>query len=297
MYFQGSVSGLAAGSAVNFRGVRLGQVANVYIRYQPDNSEPLLIPVLAELNADNVQLVAKRAEKKEICVGSGDTLRGLIDQGLRAQLAVPSLVTGQATVSLDMFPGTPANFVDTYPDRVEIPTVPSTLQEMQSTLQQIYDKLSQLPLDELVEDTRDADRRRQPPGQRSHGHAGGRQRRSGDDGFAAGSADARRPHRTGARQHRDDLRRGEPNPESPLEKGDRWCTDAMLQAAQRALAQADRTLKTADSVIQPGGPANYELINALRETAAARPLSPGSRRSAAAQPQFTAVRAAGGASR
>ena len=43
----------------------------------------------------------------------------------------------------------------------------------------------------------------------------------------------------------------------------------MLQAAQRALAQADRTLKTADSVIQPGGPANYELINALRETAAA----------------------------
>ena len=154
MYFQGSVSGLAAGSAVNFRGVRLGQVTNVYIRYQPDNSEPLLIPVLAELNADNVQLVAKRAEKKEIRVGSGDTLRGLIDQGLRAQLAVPSLVTGQATVSLDMFPGTPANFVDTYPDRVEIPTVPSTLQEMQSTLQQIYDKLSQLPLDELVEDTR-----------------------------------------------------------------------------------------------------------------------------------------------
>ena len=46
MYFQGSVSGLAAGSAVNSRGVRLGQVTNVYIRYQPDNSEPLLIPVL-----------------------------------------------------------------------------------------------------------------------------------------------------------------------------------------------------------------------------------------------------------
>src|SRR5512147_973550 len=153
MYFQGSVSGLSTGSAVNFRGVRLGQVTNVYIRYQPDSSDPLLIPVLAELNADNLQFVLTDAEKKKIRMGSGDTLRALIDQGLRAQLALPSLVTGQATVSLDLFPGTPANIVNFYPDRVEIPTVPSTMQEVQTTLQQLYDKISQLPLDERGDDT------------------------------------------------------------------------------------------------------------------------------------------------
>ena len=39
MYFQGSVSGLSAGSSVNFRGVRVGQVTNVFIRYQPDSRE------------------------------------------------------------------------------------------------------------------------------------------------------------------------------------------------------------------------------------------------------------------
>ncbi len=267
MYFQGSVSGLAAGSAVNFRGVRLGQVTNVYIRYQPDSSEPLLIPVLAELNADNVQLVAKRAEKKEIRVGSGDTLRGLIDQGLRAQLAVPSLVTGQATVSLDMFPGTPANFVDTYPDRVEIPTVPSTLQEVQSTLQQIYDKLSQLPLDELVEDTRTliegANRLvNDPTVTQAVANAG---QAMTDLQQAARTLDGRIGPVLGSIETTSDAANRTLKSAEKAIAG----TDAVLQAAQRALAQADRTLKTADSVIQPGGPANYELINALRETAAA----------------------------
>ena len=92
--------------------------------------------------------------RRRIPPGTGVVLRTLIDDGLRAQLAIPSLVTGQATVSLDLFPGSPAELHNGYPGRVEIPTVPSTLQEVQATLEQIYDKLSKLPLDELVEDTR-----------------------------------------------------------------------------------------------------------------------------------------------
>ena len=46
-------------------------------------------------------------------------------------------------------------------------------------------------------------------------------------------------------------------------------TNAMLQAATAALKQADQTLKTANTIIQPGGPVNFEVVNALRETAAA----------------------------
>jgi paraquat-inducible protein B len=267
MYFQGSVSGLAVGSAVNFRGVRLGQVTNVYIRYQPDSSDPLLIPVLAELNADNFQFVLTDAEKKKIRMGSGDTLRALIDQGLRAQLAMPSLVTGQATVSLDLFPGTPDNLVNIYPDRVEIPTVPSTLQEVQTTLQQLYDKISQLPLDELVEDTRTLVK--------------GANRLVNDPAVAQAIANASQAM-TDLQQAAQTLdgRIGSvlSSIETTSQAANRTLksaeeaiagTDAMLQAGQQALVQVDRTLKTANSVIQPGGPVNYELINALRETAAA----------------------------
>lgn len=43
----------------------------------------------------------------------------------------------------------------------------------------------------------------------------------------------------------------------------------MLQAARQALVQVDRTLKTANNVMQPGGQFNYDLINALNQTAAA----------------------------
>ncbi len=267
MYFQGSVSGLSVGSAVNFRGVRVGQVTNVFIRYQPDSSDPLIIPVFAELSADNIQLILTHAEKKEIRMGSGDTLRALIDQGLRAQLALPSLVTGQATVSLDLFPGTPANFVDTYPDRVEIPTVPSTLQEVQTTLQQIYDKISQLPLDDLVEDTRTLIK--------------GANRLVNDPMVAqavANASEAMTDLQQAARTLEGRIGPVLGSIETTSDRANRTLksaeeaiagTDAMLQAAQQALVQADRTLKTANSVIQPGGPVNYELINALRETAAA----------------------------
>ena len=267
MYFQGSVSGLAVGSAVNFRGVRVGQVTNVYIRYQPDSSDPLLIPVLAELNADNFQFVLTDAEKKKICMGSGDALRTLIRQGLRAQLAMPSLVTGQATVSLDLFPGTPESLVNIYPDRVEIPTVPSTMQEVQTVLQQIYDKISQLPLDELVEDTRTLVK--------------GANRLVNDPAVAQAIANASQAM-TDLQQAARTLD-GRIGPvlssiETTSQAANRTLksaeaaiagTDAMLQAGQQALVQVDRTLKTANSVIQPGGPVNYELINALRETAAA----------------------------
>jgi phospholipid/cholesterol/gamma-HCH transport system substrate-binding protein len=278
MYFQGSVSGLSVGSAVNFRGVRVGQVTNVFIRYQPDSSDPLIIPVFAELSADNIQLVLTRAEKKEIRMGSGDTLRALIDQGLRAQLALPSLVTGQATISLDLFPGTQANFVNTYPDRVEIPTVPSTLQEVQTTLQQIYNKISQLPLDELVEDTRTlikgANRLVNDP-MVEQAVANASQAMT-DLQQAARTLDGRiGPVISSIKTTSDTANRTLKSAQEAIAGTNARFqqtfqeADAMLQAARQALVQADRTLKTANTVIQPGGPVNYELINALKETAAA----------------------------
>lgn len=278
MYFQGSVSGLSVGSAVNFRGVRVGLVTNVFIRYQPDSRESLIIPVLAELSADNLQLVATLAEKKEIRMGSGDTLRALIDQGLRAQLALPSLVTGQATVSLDLFPGTPANFVDTYPDRVEIPTVPSTLQEVQTTLQQVYMKISHLPLDELVSDARDLlkgakDVVNDPALTQTIANAS---QASADLQQAARTLDSRiaplissiETTSATANLAMQTAERTMSGIDTRSEQTLRD-TNAMLQAAQNALVQADRTLRTANSIIQPSGSINFEAVNAMRETAAA----------------------------
>ena len=277
MFFEGSVAGLSAGSPVNFRGVRVGQITNVSIRYQPNGSDPLIIPVFAELSPENVQ-VATRDQKKDLHPSSGVVLRTLIDDGLRAQLAIPSLVTGQATVSLDLIPGSPAEFRNTYPNRVEIPTVPSTLQEVQATLQQVYDKLSKLPLDDLIEDTRTlikgANRLVNDPAitravaEASHAMTDLQQ--------VAGTLDSR------IRPLIDSLETVSASADRTLRSAQQVITgtedrskqtfqetDAMLQAARQALVQVDRTLKTANNAMQPGGQFNYDLINALNETASA----------------------------
>ncbi|QLH40793.1 MAG: MCE family protein [Defluviicoccus sp.] len=154
MYFEGSVAGLATGAPVNFRGVRVGQVTNVFIRYQPNGTATLEIPVFAEFSSQNIEIVAPGHDKKEVRHATDEQLRLLVEKGLRAQLTLPSLVTGQASITLDFFPGSPVQFVNNYPHRVEIPTVPSTLQEVQTTLQQLYTKLSKLPLDDLIDDAR-----------------------------------------------------------------------------------------------------------------------------------------------
>jgi len=278
MFFQGSVAGLSVGSPVNFRGVKVGQVTNVFIRYAAEGKESVQIPVFAEFSGDNVKIVGDAEEKKEVRGTTDARLKMLVDQGLRAQLALPSLVTGQATIALDFFPGAPAQANDAYPDRLQIPTVPSTLQEVQATLQQVYGKISQLPLDELVDDARSVIKGvnrlvNDPALAQTVAQAGQamtelqRVARTLDSQIGPLIASIETTSGT-ANQTLQSARIAIDGAEARSRETFRE-TDAMLQAAQKALTQADITLKTANGVIQPGGPVNFEVVNALRETAAA----------------------------
>jgi len=278
MFFQGSVTGLNVGSPVNFRGVRVGQVTNVFIRYEPDGSPTMEIPVLADFTGNNVEIVADKPERREIRSAREEQLRMLVGKGLRAQLALPSLVTGQATIALDFFPDTTASFKDSFPDRVEIPTVPSTLQEVQATLQQVYGKISQLPLDDLVSDARDvlkgANRLvNDPQVAQTIGNAS---KALADLQQVARTLDSRIPPLIASIETTSDnanqaLISAEKTMKGIETRSEQTFrdTNAMLQAATSALNQADRTLRTANTIIQPGGPVNFEVVNALRETAAA----------------------------
>jgi paraquat-inducible protein B len=57
LYFPGSLSGLAVGSPVTFRGVRVGTVTGITIKYNI-TKQPLRIPVHIELEPDNWQVVS-----------------------------------------------------------------------------------------------------------------------------------------------------------------------------------------------------------------------------------------------
>jgi paraquat-inducible protein B len=135
-YFEGSVGGLNIGAPVVFRGVKVGSVKDVILRYDPQNLT-IQIPVYIELDPSKSEIIGPRPKEFE------EDLRSMIDRGLRAQLEMQSIVTGQMYVGLDFHPEKPAKLVGADAKYPEIPTIPTPLQE-------IAKKIEQLPLDEII---------------------------------------------------------------------------------------------------------------------------------------------------
>ena len=150
-FFQGSVKGLNVGSPVVFRGVQIGQVTDIIVGFDPTKLE-VLIPVFFEVDPDKFQDIGVRQETSE-----ADMHEALVSRGLRAQLQMQSLVTGQLLINVDFYPDTPANLIgmERFKDKIEfgeqweIPSVPTPLQELEKAL-------SELNLKEITEDVRKA---------------------------------------------------------------------------------------------------------------------------------------------
>ncbi len=135
MYFQGSVRGLAIGSPVMFRGVGIGSVTEISIRFLPDASS-VRIPVLIQLEPETFTDVMGARSQQEY-------IKSLIDKGLKAQLQLQNILTSQLYISLDFYPDRPARFMGIDKRHVEIPTMPSSLEQITKTIEK-------LPLEELA---------------------------------------------------------------------------------------------------------------------------------------------------
>jgi paraquat-inducible protein B len=135
MHFGGSIYGLQVGAPVVIRGVRLGSVSAIGLRYDKADGK-VVIPVTAELDRNllrNVGGMGKDADPAQ-------ALPGLIARGLRAQLALQSLLTGQLYVDLDFHPDKPAQRVndgDMSTDELEIPTISTAFQDLQNQVDEL----------------------------------------------------------------------------------------------------------------------------------------------------------------
>ena len=135
LFFEGSVQGLSVGSPVVFRGVRIGEVTDISLSFNPKDLS-VRIPVIVELGEGKLETVGagpgepQQARPRDV----GDKL---VAKGLRAQLAMQSIVTGQLMIALDFYPGKPAILVGTDKKHREIPTIPTTLQELAKRLEKI----------------------------------------------------------------------------------------------------------------------------------------------------------------
>jgi len=141
VYFNESIHGLDLGSPVKLRGVRVGRVADLNIRYD-EKTNRSVVAVLCEFNRD------KMTDNKGALIDVTDRaeLQTLVDHGLRAQLGVLGLATGLLFVELDFFNPKefPANDKLTELKYVVVPSVPSAISEFQASATEILANLKKV---------------------------------------------------------------------------------------------------------------------------------------------------------
>lgn len=143
VYFnQQSLRGLTPGAPVDFRGVVLGEVKSIGVEYDRVRKD-FRMPVI-------VQIYPERLRGKRFQVDSEPAfLEGLVRRGLRAQLRTGSFLTGQLYVALDFFPKAPAVAFDASKRPLELPTLPGSLDELQTAVAEIVNKVKKIPFDEI----------------------------------------------------------------------------------------------------------------------------------------------------
>ena len=141
LFFEDSVKGLNIGAAVDFRGVNIGTVKDIKVVVAKDDFS-LLIPVFIEIDLDRITF--ESTNKLRQLVEAGTYVQLLIDNGLKAQLSMQSLITGQLGIHLDFYPDRPIRLVGAEPSYMEIPTIESGLSALSKTLEN-------LPLAEIAD--------------------------------------------------------------------------------------------------------------------------------------------------
>lgn len=150
VYFNESIHGLDQGSAVKLRGVRVGRVVNLKVRYDATQNRSF-VAVVCELNRD----VVTDPNGALLDVGTRVALEQLVQRGLRAQLGVAGLATGLLFVELDF--KNPNEFPADAPRdgseiHVVVPQVPSLISEYQKSLGVILGNVKDLDLAGLAKD-------------------------------------------------------------------------------------------------------------------------------------------------
>lgn len=158
LYFNESLRGLSVGAPVTLLGLPGGEVTDVGLDLDPKTMrvrgrvEIVSYPerLVAHLNQN--QAAAGRAMVRSIQERHA-LMQRLVDQrGLRAQLRSGNLVTGQLFIALDFYPDAAKVKIDWSRDPVEIPVVPSTVQDLETKITGIVAKLDKLPYEAIGTD-------------------------------------------------------------------------------------------------------------------------------------------------
>jgi paraquat-inducible protein B len=157
--FKQSVRGLTPGAEVSFRGLVLGHVKSIGIEYDPKQRE-FSMPVLVEVYPARLgqKYVEDRMQSKDT---PQQRLQFMINRGLCAQLRTGNFLTREVYIAFDFFPKAISASAgkkdasrsiageDTSHVLLQLPTIPSSVDEIQTQISQIALKLSKVPFDQI----------------------------------------------------------------------------------------------------------------------------------------------------
>ncbi len=149
-FFQQSVAGIQVGSAVKFKGVPVGQVTKIQIRFDEDH--PTYVKILFDLNADLIV----NSLGADIDLFNEDFNRRQVARGMRTSLAYESFITGQLYLELDYHADAPPPvYLQTKTNYSEIPSLPSNIEELVEEAQKAIGKLGKIDFEGLSRDLED----------------------------------------------------------------------------------------------------------------------------------------------
>ena len=148
-YFQQSVNGLGVGSNVKYKGVTVGKVSKVQLKFQ-GTSEPPIVKVLYEIDTNNL------LNKYGLSINLTDrkTHDKSVEAGFRAKLDFESLISGQLFIALDFHKdATPAVLHEELNSGVfEIPPQPSDIEAILADLTKAIRNLGSIDFSALAKD-------------------------------------------------------------------------------------------------------------------------------------------------
>ena len=153
IYFDGALNGLSVGAPVKLQGVQVGTVKEISLEFDKQFAR-LSKPVVIEI--DPAVLLDPSGKPFEVATSfkqRQQNTKKLIDAGLKAQLQTQSLLTGLLYVEVNFFRDKPLILTGlNYKGLPELPSIPSTEDQIKSTADEMLRKFRQLPIEEIAKD-------------------------------------------------------------------------------------------------------------------------------------------------
>ncbi|MGA7616884.1 MAG: MlaD family protein [Thermoanaerobaculia bacterium] len=151
-YLPGPVQGLSPGTPVQMKGIEVGFVRDVHLRYVP-SSATLETPVTLEIDPRLLELdIPPPLTRQALRASMNDALAALVRKGMRATLSTSLILPGAGAVSLEMTarPGTGRLIVSHDPPIIPAAEGGNGLQGALASLNDIASRIKALPIEQIA---------------------------------------------------------------------------------------------------------------------------------------------------